>query len=133
MVFKKGNKDNLGRKRPDMIGNRLGINNGYKKGHLVSKETRKKISIGNFKGEQMKTQGYKQLWNGNKYILVSHINWCNANNIPRVPEGCVVHPIDLDKLNNSPDNLQLMTKDFHTKLHQEFKKQNGGIVVITTR
>lgn len=60
--------------------------------------------------------------NGKSY-LISHLNWCKANNIHRVPfsndrNGGMIHHIDGDRENNNPENLQLMTRDFHIKLHR---------------
>jgi hypothetical protein len=35
----------------------------------------------------------------------------------RVPNYCVIHHIDGNSSNDNPENLQLMTRDFHNKLH----------------
>lgn len=42
-----------------------------------------------------------------------------------IPEGYVVHHIDHNKLNDRIDNLMLMTKKDHSKLHREFKIKNN--------
>ena len=39
-----------------------------------------------------------------------------------IPRGCVVHHIDMNKLNNSIDNLQLLTVGEHVKLHTQIRK-----------
>lgn len=121
----------MGKKRPDMIGHKRGAGKKYHLGYKHSEWTKKMIGKANTKGEISKSNGYKQIWNGEKYILISHINWCKANQIHRVPDGCVIHHIDMNHLSNESNNLQLMTKDFHTRLHQEFNKQNGGNIVVT--
>ena len=42
---------------------------------------------------------------------------CNYMRLDKVPDGCCVHHIDGDKRNNRLDNLVMMTKKAHTKLH----------------
>lgn len=36
-----------------------------------------------------------------------------------IPDGCVIHHIDFNKDNNDPNNLQLLTKEEHWKIHAE--------------
>lgn len=142
----------IGKARPDMIGN------SWLKGKKQSPEFIKKRSeaIKKFWDKNKNSEGVLKRnrkisdkkkgknWN---YIdgksdyrkrptkngrLVSHIVWCQANNIHRVPDGCVIHHIDLDTENNSPENLQLMTPDFHSKLHAYIaKRMKGGDAVVT--
>lgn len=42
---------------------------------------------------------------------------CLNMGITEIPKGYVVHHIDGDKLNNSPSNLQLLTKAKHLRIH----------------
>lgn len=113
MVFKKGHKINLG-----------------KKNALGSKRTSEQIvNLSNSKLGDKNPNFNKKPWNyidgqcnkrGRKsknHRLVSHINWCKSNQIHRIPKGCVIHHIDQNPKNDNINNLQLMTKDFHNKLH----------------
>lgn len=75
------------------------------------------------KGTRIREQGsYPQKGSGNNKRLISHINWCISNQMHRVPDGCLIHHIDGNQFNNEPSNLQLMTKEFHSKLHREYEK-----------
>lgn len=49
-----------------------------------------------------------------------------------------VHHKDFNKLNNEPDNLQILTRSEHTKLHNKYKqiirnKNNGKIIGVFKR
>jgi hypothetical protein len=57
-----------------------------------------------------------------KRVLESHLVWCKENQIYRLPDGCVIHHLDLNPQNNSQDNLFLMTKGYHNQLHNEISK-----------
>jgi hypothetical protein len=59
---------------------------------------------------------------GSKHIFVHHLVYCEANGLTEMPEGYVIHHIDLDPTNNDIENLQLMTPSDHTKLHQLLRK-----------
>ena len=48
--------------------------------------------------------------------------WAESLNQTCVPKGCVIHHIDLNKLNNSAENLQLLTISEHMRLHAEIRK-----------
>ena len=51
-----------------------------------------------------------------------HKIWCEANNIHRVPSGCVIHHLDLNPTNNHPSNLQLLDRQTHSIFHNEIIK-----------
>jgi AraC-like DNA-binding protein len=68
---------------------------------------------------------YKEIWApdwwtgltyGNR-ALEHQVVYAEANNLTEIPVGHVVHHIDHDKLNNHPDNLELMTRKDHALLH----------------
>lgn len=47
-------------------------------------------------------------------------NVLNLNSIKNIPKGYVVHHKDCNHLNNNPENLVLLTKSVHRKLHTIF-------------
>ena len=61
--------------------------------------------------------GYINININGKIILEHHLVWLRANQLYRIPSGCVIHHCDGNKSNNSIDNLQLMTRGFHNKIH----------------
>ena len=118
--FQIGNKIRLGKKRLDMIGKAL-----HTKSH--TKESKKKMSIAKMghipwnknKGNgSINSQGYKTLRINGMDILEHHYVWCSQPyNLSYIPKGFCIHHKDLNTLNNNPDNLFLMAKSDHTKLH----------------
>lgn len=56
---------------------------------------------------------------GRVTILRSHYVWMRANNEWKVPYGYVIHHVDMDRQNDSPENLLLMTAADHDALHRE--------------
>lgn len=50
-------------------------------------------------------------------VGVHHVVCCKSLGITELPKKCVVHHKDENKLNNSPDNLQLMSVSEHMRLH----------------
>lgn len=43
--------------------------------------------------------------------------WCEANNKTQVPDGCVIHHVDENKLNNDLSNLVCLTRREHAQIH----------------
>jgi len=84
-----------------------------------------------------------QSFNGNIYKLYGkyfstgkkmlHIElWASANG--SYPEkGYQLHHIDMNTLNNSLDNLQLLTKKEHAKLHYEHRIKKDKNVFVNAR
>lgn len=79
----------------------------------------------NYKGRCSDGKGYvlvlKPSWfsgrSGSKHIFEHHKEYCIANKLTEIPGGYVVHHKDGNKVNNHPDNLELMSNAEHTKLH----------------
>ena len=44
----------------------------------------------------------------------------------RIPEGYVIHHLDGNKTNNTPENLIALTKNDHTRLHQKGKRKTDS-------
>lgn len=55
-----------------------------------------------------------------KTFLIHQLIWMYHNN-KSIPEGYDIHHIDRNCMNNSIDNLQLLPKEEHVKLHQNDK------------
>lgn len=59
-------------------------------------------------------------WTGTKMggrVLVHQLIWAKANGYTYIPKGYVVHHKDHNKQNNSPDNLELMSRKEHALHH----------------
>lgn len=123
-TFAKGNKGYwTGKKRPnlwngtreDLKGKHISPNTEIKEGQHLGKETE-------FKNINLK--GYKRPYVYRKAKKI----YFEKTGIYRIPEGCCIHHIDQNPLNNNPENLQLMDKGFHRQLHIEFNKQEEPLV-----
>ena len=79
----------------------------------------------NYKGVVADGKGYlmclKPEWYtgrvGSKHIYLHSAVFCENAGLTEIPKGYVVHHIDGNKHNNTPDNLALITNAGHTKLH----------------
>lgn len=60
--------------------------------------------------------------NNNGKVMEHVVVGCEKYGLTELPDGHVFHHIDEDKLNNSPDNLQLMTISAHMILHAELRR-----------
>jgi hypothetical protein len=112
--FQKTCSISCGQKYSYKVGNKKGYKQ-IKKAH----ETRKKFYEKRFKENPklyLNTQGYMMIaipgTKGKKY---HRYIWELYNG--KIPEGYVIHHKDRNKLNNSIDNLQLMTESEHSILH----------------
>ena len=61
--------------------------------------------------------GYMRCTTGDRHLLHRRV-WEDANG-RSIPPGMDIHHVDHNKLNNHPDNLVLLTKAEHTRLHSE--------------
>ena len=79
-----------------------------------------------FKGGCVSTDGYKTVvrpscytgthgWRVNEHTLVA----CKDAGITRLPHGHVVHHIDENKLNNNPNNLIIVSRANHVRIHRQ--------------
>lgn len=70
-----------------------------------------------FRGSNSRSSDYRWVCvKGRTYIEHRMISAFQENK-DRIPSGLVVHHKDYNSLNNSPSNLQVMTKEAHTFLH----------------
>ena len=105
-------------------------------GHPVSLETRKKLSrIHKGKRYSSRTEfkkGYKYAFGKEKTrrgIPMSHIVWCKANQIHRLPPNYLIHHLDGNIENNNIKNLQLLDRNTHLGFHStlnHLKMKQGG-------
>jgi hypothetical protein len=102
--------------------------------YALSKTGDKNPMTGKFKelhpnwkgGDVLDGKGYvitlKPTWytgrKGSKYVFKHSVVMCEALGLSEMPAGMIVHHIDGNPLNNSLDNLQMMTPSAHTRLHQ---------------
>lgn len=94
-----------------------------------SNESRIGTKRPNFSGENNpqwnggKDRHYKSFKRNGK-TFYTHITVCLKKlGINRLPKGCCVHHLDLDKFNNSPENLQLLEIDYHNKFHNNLMRK----------
>lgn len=105
------------------------------RGKIISKESIKKMvstrrKLGSYdtswcKGKSFRKEKYctpRILVNG-KLRFMSHVVWCKYNNIHRVPDGCIIHHLDFNPKNNSPENLQLLELGYHSSSHNRIMKE----------
>ena len=92
----------------------LSVKSQFKKGMIALN----KLPIGSKTIRQHK-QDKKRYWikidEPNKWIELSKFAWCSANGI--IPKGFVVHHIDGDSLNDSLDNLTVLSRRAHLLIH----------------
>lgn len=84
--------------------------------------------------ERNKDAKYKKVVNGyairyelGKTIFIHRDNYEKYNNI-KLNKDDVIHHINLDSLDNSPDNLIALKFDEHTKKHRDLEKLAGDLI-----
>lgn len=73
----------------------------------------------NYLGEIRTAQGYLQRKVGDRYVLSHRQVMAEILGLQKLPSTVDVHHIDGSKTNNDPDNLALVTRSGHGKLHGE--------------
>lgn len=66
--------------------------------------------------------GYYECTTQDRLMLHNH-NWEKING--KIPIGYEIHHVDFNKINNSIENLQLVTPSEHTKIHALDRKGSG--------
>jgi hypothetical protein len=72
---------------------------------------------------------YPAIYLNGKSFHIHRLVW--EKNYGTIPEGCIVHHKDENKLNWSIDNLELLTRAEHTDTHREILGRKGIKVVAT--
>lgn len=75
------------------------------------------------------SEGYKFIspgdWKSNRHRLMIHnLIACKKYCIDEIPEGYVIHHLNMNKLDNSFDNLMLISESDHNKLHNYIRKHS---------
>ena len=91
-----------------------------------SERTKKKQSLAH-KG-QIPVNYIDGKWNKRKRLSSKKIHkiWCEENHFHRVPDAMIIHHIDFDPKNNNPNNLLMLPRDFHSKMHNNLIMQGGN-------
>lgn len=75
--------------------------------------------------------GYRYIWDKERHYMPEHIYIMEQHIGRRLTKDEVVHHIDFNRSNNCIENLQLMTRSEHSRLHREneiklYGKQKGA-------
>jgi len=120
--FKKGQKAWNKGKKCNWVTEKNLKNNPMKNKKAVEKMIKAKSG----KGKGWISKGYKcKSINGKRYFE-HHLVWMKANQLHRIPPGCIIHHLDLNKLNNSIGNLQLMPNREHMQFHAQLQGNMVG-------
>lgn len=82
----------------------------------------------NWKGSSSDHKGYRTVvkpiwWTGKNKgrVFEHHVVYAKHHNMTYIPKGYNVHHEDLNKSNNAPNNLCMLTKRKHAQLHHQLK------------
>ena len=95
-------------------------NKGYKKQHFSINTEIKKGDTRN-QGEDYyldKSTGYKLIMRNNNKIYEHRNVWMLNHGLVSIPSGSVIHHINLDKTDNRIENLALLDRATHLRLHK---------------
>jgi len=74
-------------------------------------------------GKWFMDRGYLKIRMDDRIISAQDFVWCNTpGNLSYIPKGFVIHHIDGVRLNNDPDNLFLISRSDHSKLHWKYRR-----------
>lgn len=80
------------------------------------------------KGYHISKNGYKIINEKGKQFFEHHRVWCLANSMPVVPQGCVIHHINQNKIDNHAENLILLPIGTHAWLHHQLRKTKEAVI-----
>lgn len=106
---------------------RLGKKFMFTESHkLKIKESALERSENKAKGYRINTNGYYEITKGFNKGMSIHVIIAESIKGRKLKPNEVAHHIDENKLNNSPDNLQVMTNSEHARLHaiKNYPKRN---------
>lgn len=72
-----------------------------------------------YAAERILRRGYAAVWNGTGYTFEHRKIAAESLGLKDLPPHLEVHHLDGDKLNNSPDNIAIVTKAGHRHLHKQ--------------
>jgi transcriptional regulator with XRE-family HTH domain len=73
-----------------------------------------------YAAERIMRNGRHAKWNGDGYTAEHRTIAAKMLGLKELPSTVEVHHIDRDKTNNNPDNLAIVTKAGHQRLHRQF-------------
>lgn len=95
-----------------------------KSGNVYCKVCKKSSGEQHYKwreGQHLSEDGYRIILKDGSYLREHRVVWENVNNACLIPGSqAAIHHIDYDKLNNTADNLLLLSNEEHGRFHRLF-------------